>query len=136
EQRAARGPLDVSQPLLESAGEGALLVAEEFARDELRGKSPAVDGDEGSLAARGSAMDGAGDQFLAGPRLTEHEDGRLGRSDQPDLMQELRPTGPDGLHHDFVAPPNARCLTLLTLRFFREFPPSGWPADCIASPRR
>ena len=51
------------------AGEGALLVAEELALQQVLREGAAVDGDEG-LAARGPlVVEGAGHQLLAGAGL-------------------------------------------------------------------
>ena len=54
EQRAAVGGLELARGLLGGAGEGARLVAEQLAFEQLLGNGRAVDGDE-RLLARGLA---------------------------------------------------------------------------------
>ena len=59
EQRAALGDLETALAGGDGAGERALLVAEQFGLEELGGNGAAIDGDEGTLAARAQRMDGA-----------------------------------------------------------------------------
>ena len=64
EQRAALGDLEAALARGDGAGERALLVSEQFALEQLGGDGAAVDGDEGTLAARARGVDGArGDLF-------------------------------------------------------------------------
>ncbi len=59
-------------------GEGAFLVAEELALQELLGEGPAVDGNEGGVAPRALGMDGPGHQFFAGAGFPGDQDGGIG----------------------------------------------------------
>ena len=68
EERAFVGEFEAADLARDGAGEGAFLVAEEFAFDQAGGNGGAVDLDEGSFAARAEPVDGAGEQFLAGSR--------------------------------------------------------------------
>ncbi len=66
EQRAALGDFESSLAGGDGAGEGALLVTEQFALEELGGNGAAVDGDEGTLTARTRGVNGArGDLFTS-----------------------------------------------------------------------
>jgi hypothetical protein len=58
--------LERALDLLERAGEGAALVAEERGFDERFGERGAVDGDERFVGAVGQLVDRARDEFLAG----------------------------------------------------------------------
>ena len=83
EKRAAVALLEPADALGDGAGEGAFLMAEEFAFEELLGDGGAVDGDEILPAALAVMVDGAGDEFLAGAALAgDHHrgvaDGRRG----------------------------------------------------------
>ena len=82
EERAAVGLDELAGPLLGGAGEGALLVAEQDALDEVLGDGAAIDGDEGLAGAGALALDGAGDQLLADAALAldQDGDGRAGRA--------------------------------------------------------
>src|SRR5439155_1077824 len=64
EERAARGDLELADAPLDRAREGAALVAEELALEELVGDGRAVERHEGA-AARGVVVDGLGDQLFA-----------------------------------------------------------------------
>src|SRR5215831_15520215 len=57
EQRSARRLLDAANLAARRAREGALLVAEELALDEILRERSAVDGDEGFGGARRSLME-------------------------------------------------------------------------------
>ena len=65
EQRAAVGLLELADALVDGAGEGALLVAEQDAFDQVFGDGAAVDRDERLAGAVAFALDGARDQLLA-----------------------------------------------------------------------
>ena len=69
EERAAVGLAELADMLVGGAGEGALLVAEEDALDEIVGNRAAIDRDERSSAAVAGALDGARDQLLADARF-------------------------------------------------------------------
>ena len=65
EQRAALGDFETALAGGDGAGEGALLVAEQLALEQLGGNGAAVDGDEGTLAARTRCVDGARSNLFA-----------------------------------------------------------------------
>src|SRR5690349_15487467 len=71
QQRAAVGLLEAAAPHLRGAGEGTALVPEQLGLLQRLGDTRAVDGHERPAPARASGMNGAGDQLLAGARLTE-----------------------------------------------------------------
>ena len=73
EERAAVGQLELADLLAHGAGEGALLVAEERALDQLARNGSDVDGDERPVGLLGMAVDHARHQFLAGAALAEDE---------------------------------------------------------------
>ena len=56
------------------AGEGAAAVAEQLAFEQVAGDGGAVEGDERFLCAVGEFVDGACEDFLAGPALPGDED--------------------------------------------------------------
>src|SRR5207249_7935778 len=66
------------------AGEGALLVAEEFGLEEARRDRRTVHLDEGPVAAPGRGMDRASDQILSHAALTPDEDRRVSVGDALD----------------------------------------------------
>src|SRR5260221_12719647 len=70
EERAAVCCLEESVAVLRRPGEGALLVAEEFALHQVLGDGAAVDRHERPLAPRAVLVDQAGRQLLAGARFT------------------------------------------------------------------
>src|SRR5262249_16121695 len=73
------------------AREGALLVAEELRLPEGRAHVRAGDGDERRLGARAQAVDLAGRDLLAAPRLAQDQDGAVVRGRAAD-------EGEDALH--------------------------------------
>ena len=89
EERAASGLLEAADAALARAGEGALLVAEEFAFEKLRREGGAVHGDEGSACARAEAVDGVGGEFLAGAALARDKDGGAGGGDLLDRLEDM-----------------------------------------------
>ena len=58
-------------------GEGALLVTEDLAFDQVAWQGGAVEGHKRTLGARTALMDGFGANFLAGPAFARDEDCRL-----------------------------------------------------------
>src|SRR5206468_3757325 len=70
------------------AGEGAALVAEELALQDVRGDGAAVDRQEPLVASRAGAMDGVGDQLLAGAALADDENRGAGRGDHLHLLEQ------------------------------------------------
>src|SRR5262249_17879575 len=67
EKRAAVRALERTDVKILRTGEGALLVAEELARDERRHQRAAVDGLERTIGARARVMDRVRDHLFAGP---------------------------------------------------------------------
>jgi hypothetical protein len=53
EERAALGEFEAPEPRRHRTGEGALLVAEQFALEQIGGNGTAIDGHEGLAAAAG-----------------------------------------------------------------------------------
>src|SRR5581483_3518754 len=78
EQRAAVGLLELADALVHRTGEGAPLVPEQDALDQVLGDGAAVDGDEGPRLALALALDGARDQLLAHARLALDQDRDVG----------------------------------------------------------
>src|SRR5580698_7977619 len=73
------GPLKLACVALSGAGEGALLMAEELALDQLCGHSSAVERDEWAVRSRTSLMDGTRHQFLARSGFAVNADARFTR---------------------------------------------------------
>ena len=71
------------------AGEGALLVAEQLAFQQLGRDGAAVDGDERPLPARAGVVDGAGRELLAGARLAEDQHAGIVRGDLADQARHI-----------------------------------------------
>ena len=86
EQRAAISGLKPPGAITHRAGEGAFHVPEELALEQLVRNRRAVHRDQRPLAAEASLVNAAGDDFLAGARLTQDEDAGPGRRDQLDLL--------------------------------------------------
>ena len=88
--RAAVGELEQPLLLLPGVGEGAPLVAEQLALQELVRQRRAIDGDEelGRSAARG--MDGSRHDLLARSALALDQDGGLARGEPRDRVANLR----------------------------------------------
>src|SRR4029079_5788842 len=70
EEGAAIGLHEFADALLRGAGEGAFLMAEQDALDQILGNRAAIDGDEGLVLPRTLALNGPGDQFLADAGFT------------------------------------------------------------------
>ncbi|OKO20268.1 hypothetical protein AM484_002319 [Pseudomonas aeruginosa] len=97
EQGAAVGQLEASGTTGDGTGEGALLVAEQFAFQQFRRDRPAVHRDEGPLAALGMVMQVARHHFLAGAGLAEDQHAGIGIGDLLHHLPHLldRPAGAD-----------------------------------------
>ena len=78
EERAPVGQLEAARLRRRRAGEGALLVAEQLAFDEVRRQGRAVDRDERRASAGARLVDGVGQQLLAGARLAEEQHRAVG----------------------------------------------------------
>jgi hypothetical protein len=86
------GQLEGAPPLRRGAGEGAALVAEQLAFDQLGRDGPAVDDDERAVAAPGDVVQPARHQLLAAAGLPLDEDRRVGRADPADGLDQLPQT--------------------------------------------
>ena len=73
---------EIAFVLTNSAGEGALLVSEEFAVDGAFGNGAAVDGDVRLAFAFAVVVYDAGYDFLTDAALSLYEDGEVGRSNE------------------------------------------------------
>ena len=84
-----------------SAGEGALLVAEEFALDKIARNGGHVDGHEWSALALAVVVQRPRDQFLAGAGLARNHDREIGlhqpRQNPKNVLH--RRGAPDDRHH-------------------------------------
>ena len=80
-ERALVRQLEAADLARDGAGERALFVAEELAFEQPGGNGRAIQLDEGALAARAQAMDGARQQFFAGSGLALDEHGGIGGRD-------------------------------------------------------
>src|SRR3989475_9133630 len=89
EQRAAPGLLEPTDLARDGAREGALLVPEQLALEQVLGNGGAVDRDERPRGLRAVMMDGAGHDLLARPRLALDEHGRLARRDARHELVDL-----------------------------------------------
>ena len=78
EESAAIGVLDLPLGPGESACKSALLLAEQFRRDEVGGYCSTIDRNEAAGVSLRLLMNGAGCQFLAGAALAGDEDGFIG----------------------------------------------------------
>ena len=81
--------LEAADAVAHRAGEGAFDVAEELALEQFAWDRRAVDADQRPVAAAGSFVNGARDQFLAGAGLAGDHDSSGGRRHQLDLAQRL-----------------------------------------------
>src|SRR5581483_5474982 len=89
EQGAAVGEFEPSEFTGHRAGEGAPLVAKEFAFDKAHGNGAAVHLDEGPALRGTETMEGTGHQFFSGARLAFDEDRRAGGSDNLHLLEKV-----------------------------------------------
>ena len=105
EQRAALGLFEAAGGALVGAGEGPLLVAEQFALDEVARNGRHVDGDEGAFLALAVIVQRAGHQFLAGAGLAVDHHGEVG-------LHQARERAIDFLHRR-RAPDERHALDLL-----------------------
>ncbi|OPZ05947.1 MAG: hypothetical protein BWZ08_02381 [candidate division BRC1 bacterium ADurb.BinA292] len=89
EDRAAVGQFEATLAHRDGAGEGPLLVAEEFAFEDRLGEGGAVDLDEGLVGAEAVVVDRVGDQFLAGAALAADQDGGVALADLGDEVVDV-----------------------------------------------
>ena len=90
EERAALGEFEASLAGGERAREGALLVAEEFALEQIRRDRPAIDRHERVRGALRELVDVARDQFLARAGLAEQQHVAVERGDLADQSMNRR----------------------------------------------
>jgi len=90
EKRAAIREFETSNLSRDSSGERPPLMAEQFALEQSRGNRGAIHSHEWPVTARTSIVDGASDEFLARPCLTEDENRGIGRSHDFDLIEPAR----------------------------------------------
>ena len=81
QQRAAIGFLEFANAPRHRAGEGAFLVTEQFALEQLLGNGGAIDGDERLVLALGFLVNVARQHFLADAALAGDHDRGFGRGD-------------------------------------------------------
>ena len=89
EEGPAVALLELADPGGDGPGEGALLVAEELRLEQPLGDRRAVDRQERALDPAAVLVDGAGDQFLAGPALAADQDGHVLRRDPADRLVDV-----------------------------------------------
>ena len=97
-QRAAARGLDAADLLLDGAGEGAALVAEQLRFDDAGGQARAIDGDEGALVELRAIVDGARRQLLAGAGLAGDEHGGVDLGELADLLEDAGERGAGADH--------------------------------------
>src|SRR5579864_7773550 len=76
ENRAAVALLELADAAAVGAGEGALLVPEQLALQQVLRDGRAVEGQERGLSAGAVLVDGAGDKLLAGAALPGDQHGK------------------------------------------------------------
>src|SRR5437867_6251294 len=79
ENRSAIRRLKPPDPLLQSAGERPLFVAEQLARDEFRRQRRTTDFDQSTPASRRPPVNAVRDKLLSTARLSGDQHGRVGR---------------------------------------------------------
>ena len=105
EDRAAVALLELADAAAVGAGEGALLVAEQLALEQVLGDGRAVEGQERCLGAGAVLVDGAGDQLLAGAALAGDQHGKGLVGDAADRLEDLlhrRAAAHEGLAREVV----------------------------------
>ena len=75
EEGAAMGQLEAADPVGHRTGEGAALVAKEFALNQFPGNGPAVHRYEVLFSARRAVVQGLGHQFLSGATFPNNQHG-------------------------------------------------------------
>ena len=92
EQRAPRALLELADAAAVGPGEGALLVAEQLALQQVLRDGGAVEGQERRLGARAVLVDRPGHQLLAGAALSGDQHGKALVGDTADgLVRFLHP---------------------------------------------
>src|SRR5207244_6750143 len=111
EKRAAVREFETSDLSRDGPGERSPLVAEQFALEQSRRNRGAIHPDERLVAAGTSIVDGASDEFLARPCLTQDENRGVSRSHDLDLIERC----PEG-----SAPADHVLEFILRAHFFLE----------------
>src|SRR6266571_4565863 len=83
------GQFEAAFTLVERTGEGAFLVPEKLALDQIFRDRRAVDGDERRVRTGALRIKRAGDEFLAGAALALNQDRRFRLGDFTDQLPEL-----------------------------------------------
>ena len=89
QNRALVAELEFARLGVVRASEGARLVAEQFALQQVGGNGGAVHLEEGAMRARGKLVDQARQNFLAGPALAQQQHGDVDIRDQRGLRADL-----------------------------------------------
>ena len=89
EQRATTRLLEAAEATVHGAGEGAALVAEQLALDQLARDRRHVDGNEGAVAPAAVVVQGARHQFLAGTAFAVDHHREVGRGEPGDGAVDL-----------------------------------------------
>ena len=77
EDGAGVGGLEAAGAVVDGPGKGPADVAEQFAFQQVLVQCAAVHANEGPAAPRAEAVNGLGDQFLAGARLAQQQHRRI-----------------------------------------------------------
>ena len=83
------GELEATGALADGAGEGALLVAEQFGFEHALGQRRAIELDERLALARREIVHGAREQFLAGAAFSAQQHRRIRFGDDLDRLQHF-----------------------------------------------
>src|SRR4030095_11968428 len=87
---AALSQLKAAQPSGFGPGEGACLVAEQFALEKVLWNRPEIDTEEGLFSTPSGGPSAARDEFLASARLAANEDRRGGGGYAPNLFIDIQ----------------------------------------------
>ena len=115
-QRAAVGDFKSALALGVRPGEGALLVAEEFAFQERLRDRAAIDGDERPVSASAPLVNGPRGHFLARPALPQQQNGGVGGGHLTNGLED-RPNSRAGTHHPFKGVAGNQILHLAEFDF-------------------
>jgi hypothetical protein len=89
EERASIGQFEAPDFLADGTGKCAFFVAEQFAFQQTRGNSRAVQGHKKLLVAAAGAVNGASDQSLSRTGLAQNQHTRVAAGDDRNLIQHL-----------------------------------------------
>ena len=92
-QRPAVALLELADATAVGAGEGALLMAKKLAFQQVLRDGRTVEREEGRLGPGTMLVDGAGNQFLAGPALASDQHGDILGCDAADRLVHLTHDG-------------------------------------------